>query len=140
MASTVTIASKLPFALLIEVEEPRKVMEPTPLGAIEVTRYFRVGEPITIKGCARKVGEDSDVQFSGGYALTSGVDAEMWTNWLASHQDFPAVKQGLIFATATPNDTVREAKARTNAKVVSGLEPLDPKNMPQEFRARIEAA
>jgi hypothetical protein len=60
---------------------------------------------------------------STGYGLTE-VDADFFNDWMARHQDFPPVKQGLIFAVNKEGDAAKEAKSRADVK--SGFEGSDP--------------
>jgi glutamate synthase domain-containing protein 1 len=64
----------------------------------------------------------------GGFGITEGVPAEFFEEWMATHQDLPAVSNGLIFAmekSASVADKAEEYKSLLN-----GLEP-----MPQEDKA-----
>jgi hypothetical protein len=60
----------------------------------------------------------------GGYGITEGVDEEWFKAWLAAHADYEPVHRGLIFAMPTPARA--EDKAREQAGIESGFEPMDP--------------
>jgi hypothetical protein len=127
--------------LTLHIDEMREVSEPTPLGAIKVMRAHRSGKTVTINGCAKPFGEPNDAITAGGYALTHGVDADFWAEWIKTHADYAPVVNGSLFAVPKPEEARNEAKR--NAKVRSGLEPLDPEAIPAEFtagKARIAAA
>lgn len=57
-------------------------------------------------------------------ALTSGVDAEFWKSWLATHKNHPLVTNGMVFAENT-DDKARDA-TKERKSVKSGLEALNP--------------
>ncbi len=65
-----------------------------------------------------------------GFGMTKGVDAEWFNDWTKTDgKDFPAVKNGSIFA--MDGDNVEKAKdaateRRADAEVQTGLEPIDP--------------
>lgn len=125
-AKTVTVACKLPMGMLLHLQQSYKDSEQTPNGVREVTRHRKVGDGVTIAGPAMPVGEPNapQKQIVGGYALTRGVDADFWTQWLEQNKDASYVKNGIIFAAATRD--AAEDKAEDQLKVKSGLEPLDP--------------
>lgn len=124
--TTVSVACKLPHGLVLQ--NSRAVMD-----GKKVLKWIKDGPEVVIKGAAVHVGEPAGKDISGGFALTHGVDAEFFRNWLEHHAEFPAVKQGLIFAHEQKASAADEAKDR--AGIESGFEPLDPENVPAEFRA-----
>lgn len=60
----------------------------------------------------------------GGFGITHDVDQALFDEWLAKHKDYGPVKDGLIFASAKPNDVKAQALEKKDLK--SGLEALDP--------------
>jgi len=106
MASTdtVTVACKLPNGL-----------------HLDVNGFDRV----TIKGNALPFGESAvDYRIVGGYALTPGVPRDLWDAWLKDRTTMDIIVKGIVFAQEKPADVVAEAK--NGAKVITGLEPIDP--------------
>lgn len=93
--STVTVGCKLPNGIHLDHQ----------------------GKRVTIKGANSSV-------VIGGHGLTEGVDKEFWDGWLAEHQDYEPVKQGLIFAQNTTRNAEAEAKEKEGN--LSGLEGVDP--------------
>ena len=142
MAGTVTVACKHPSGLLLYRETARVIPEPVFGGGFrEVTQYFKTGEPVKINGPAHPQDKAPHCTIIGGYAMTYGVDADFWNEWLKLHNGDPMVREGIIMAIPKPADA--EAEAKRNAEVRSGLERLDPQNLPREFvagRNKIEPA
>lgn len=125
MASTVTVACKLPHGLVLRNFEMITRSEPVMGGGTREVQFAEQrGEPVVIKGYATKWGEAPTIQISGGYALTKGVDAEFFDAWLEQNQDHDAVKSGLIFAAERVDYAADKAKERKDLR--NGLEPIDP--------------
>ena len=129
-SGTVTVASKLPFPLRLQLQKPVKRVERDAGGTHEVESYVKTGKTVVIQGCARPVGVDSDKHLVGGFALTHDVDADFWAEWVKQHEGFEPLEKGLIFA-APKGGTQSEAKNRRD--LVSGFEPLNPSRPPAEF-------
>jgi hypothetical protein len=138
MPGTVTVACRLPHGLVLQHQTERKYSEPTQAGYREVSAFVRTGDKIVINGFAQHVGTANDKQIVGGYALTHGVDADFFAKWLTQNAEHPAVEAGLVFAHEKP--AMAEGKAREHRKNASGLEPIDPENLPAEFRRSISTA
>lgn len=138
VTGTVTVACKLPHGLILQLQEPREVAEPTQTSPDrKVTRYERVGKTITIAGCALHNDRPTQKQVMGGFALTHGIDASFFSKWLEQNAQHPAVEGGFIFA-AGKMETV-ETQIAKGEKRRTGMEPADPKKLPAEFR-QIETA
>lgn len=74
------------------------------------------GKEVTLNG-------SNSSRVIGGYGLTN-VDESFITAWLAAHQDFPAVRAGLIFVQVNAKKAEDEADEKVDVK--SGLEGIDP--------------
>lgn len=102
------------------------VVEDTQAGPRERIRYDRVGERVFIRGNSYPVspapGFPERGPQAGGYALTYGVDAEFWAEWLKQNSKSPLVKNGLIFA--LPTTEAASDKANERKALRCGLEPL----------------
>lgn len=59
----------------------------------------------------------------GGYGLTE-VDKDLWEAWAKAYAESPLIKNGLVFAQGSAASA--EAKAKEQAEIKSGLEPLVP--------------
>lgn len=131
MAGTVTVACKLPNGLRLRVFKPTTVSEPVMGGGTkEVTRYDQDGADVVVRGTATPAGV-ALVNSLSGYALTT-IDADFWAKWKEQNKDHDAVKNGLIFASAKPDEV--KGVAKECEKVRSGLEPLSPKDDPRTPR------
>jgi hypothetical protein len=124
--NTLTVACKLPHGLVLQ--NSRAIMD-----GKKVLKWIKEGPEVVIKGCATHVGQPITKEIASGFALTHGVDAEFFRTWIEHHAEFPAVKEGLIFAYETAEAVAGEAKDK--AELESGFEPLDPDKMPAEFSA-----
>jgi hypothetical protein len=96
---TVTVACKIPNGLVLNAN----------------------GQTVTIAGPIRAVPGTPAKPYPGGYELTPGVDADLWTAWSREHSDSDALKNGLIFA--EPNVGTAAAKAKRLARTRSGFMP-----------------
>lgn len=135
VAETVTVACKLPNGIHLDVFRMDTVAEKTILGAVvETKRAVKAGR-FTVKGIKRRTDDEG---LAMGFALTHGCPKAIWDSWLEANKENPIVVNGLIFATSSTNDA--RARARENEAQRSGLEPLDPKNLPREFRGKVETA
>jgi hypothetical protein len=142
MPGTVTVACKHPPGLLLYREVEKTVPEPIFGGGFrDVKRFLRTGDPVKINGPAHPQDRAPHCAIIGGYAMTYGVDADFWADWMKLHGNDPIVREGIIMAMPKMADAEKEAK--DNAGIRSGLERLDPNNLPREFTAgrnKIEAA
>ena len=135
MPGTVTVGCKLPHGLHLRVFRMEKRLVPVMGGgAREVEEAVPAGR-ITIQGTRRRI---DDPRIVYGYALTHGVDADVWSEWLAQNKDSELVLKGLVFAHV--KHTEAETTARANENVRSGFDPIDPKSLPPEFKGKIETA
>lgn len=137
---TVTIACKLPHGLVLRLWQMVDVDQPVMGGGVRTVREARLDMDrgrVLIGGVAAPFGQVPASQVSYGYALTPNVDAEFWTEWLRQNATLDVVKNKLIFAIPKPVDI--PAKTRELEDNKSGLEPLDPLNLPREFR-KVETA
>jgi hypothetical protein len=134
---TVTVCCKLPNGLVLHVDEMVEVTEPTPSGARMVRMARPIGDPITLNGCAINVATlmngGLDQPPVGGFGLTHGVPKEFWDAWLDQNKNTDLVRRGLVFATKNAASAHGMARERAT-EVRSGMEPVDPENLPREFR------
>ena len=133
----VIVASKLPHALLLHVDEPHENLVNTPSGSRTVVEYRKGHVQVRINGNAYPVGippegfrEKPDM--SGGYALTYDVDKDFWDAWMGQHKTDPMVVNKLIFA-CEKIDTTR-GKTKEWASLRTGFEPIDPNGDPRSPR------
>lgn len=131
MAGTVTVACKIPNGLRLRVFKETKVNEPVMGGGTkEVSRFDQIGDEVVVRGPAVPFGATL-VNGLYGYALTT-IDADFWAKWKEQNKDHDAVRNGLIFASAKPDEV--KGVARECENVRSGLEPLEQKGDPRTPR------
>ena len=120
---TVTVASKLPFPLLLEIEcdTGQKTLSGEKVYA--KTEYNGI-EAIEINGTAKKSSDNVSPAnpIVAGYALTYDVPKDFWEMWLSQHKNAPFVKKGFVFAHANTKDI--HAHAKEMEKERTNLEPM----------------
>lgn len=127
-ATTVTVACKIPHGLVLQLCKPTKWFEETPNGVRERTRFDKVGTRVFVRGNSYPVGTQAPGfpekgPMAGGYAMTSGIDADFFDEWLEQNEKNPVVTSGMIFA--MPSGADARDKAKEQSALRSGLEPLD---------------
>lgn len=124
---TVTVACKIPHGLILQLCKKTAWVEDTPSGSRDRIRYDRHGPRVFVRGTAYPVQPGPEFPergpMAGGFALTAGVDAEFFDQWLEQNKQSPVVVNGLIFAEPTREST--KAKAEEFKSKRTGLEPLD---------------
>jgi hypothetical protein len=130
--NTVTVACKIPNGLLLRTFHWETEKENTLHGYVDTPVAKEDPEKYHVKGPALPWGVKPQFNIEGGYALTPGIPKSFWEKWAEQNADFDAFKNGLVFAVPTLNEARAEAKGM--AKVKSGLEPVDPDNLPAEFK------
>jgi hypothetical protein len=107
------------------------VREESLSGAREVKQARRTGSVIRIRGTAYPRGAmpaefPAPPVIVGGAALNYGIDKDWFDEWLDQNKRSSFVTNRLIFAHES-EDMVR-GQAREEAKILSGLEPINPKS------------
>ena len=137
MSDTVTVACKLPHGLVLRLHEMVEMNEPTAGGGFrKVKRAQAIGEPVVLKGYVRRFDrrlEPAPVAQTSSFALTHGVDADFFKKWLAQNHDLDAVKNNLIWAHSAA-DMIEGFIIEYEAQK-SGIEPIDPQNLPRGIQA-----
>ncbi|MDG4906026.1 hypothetical protein P9228_06130 [Mesorhizobium sp. WSM4898] len=133
MSTTVTVACKLPHGLVLRLHEMVEQNEPTAGGSFrKVKRAQVIGQPVVLKGYLRRFDrrkEPAPMAQDSSYALTHGVDADFFKKWLEQNKDLDAVRNNLVWA-HTETDMV-EGFIKEHEAQKSGLEPIDPNNLPR---------
>jgi hypothetical protein len=142
MPGTVTVACKIPNGLILQTFIMEDHDEPLFGGGIRtVKRAVKTPHPpVKVNGPARFAGRDLPHDIKGGCGLTYGVDADFFAEWVRQNKDEPYVRNGLIFAQPSGKSAEIDSQIKDHLKRRSGLETLDPSNLPQEFRGKIEQA
>jgi hypothetical protein len=121
---TVTVACRLPNGLDLRLFRMEEWDEPVMGGGFRKTkRAVQYGEVVTLKGTAVPFGS-APTASPHGYALTHGVPADVWEQWLEQNKQSPIVLNHQVFAQPTPARANDMAKEHKSAR--SGLEPITP--------------
>jgi hypothetical protein len=124
---------------MLRVFAPETVSVPVMAGGVkDVTRWRPTAWSHKLNGPARKIGQDVAHQIIHGAGLTHGVDADQFALWLAQNKDTEMVRLGLVFGQAKANDVIQQA--HDHRKELTGLEAVDPANLPAEFKRKVETA
>ncbi len=126
---TVTVACKMPNGILARVFELIDGHEPVLGGGSRAVKVGRqIGETVKFNGFASEAGRNAPHLVVGGYGLTPGVDADFFELWLEQNKDADYVKNKIVFARSKPEEASDMSKEHSSVK--SGMEALDPKNLP----------
>lgn len=137
MSATVTVACKVPNGLIMRVFEMIDTVEPSPMGARNIKKAQQVGKDIRIKGATTPTPNTMNYnQLMHGYGITQGVPKDVWDKWVKDNADSAIVQNKLIFAFEDPNQTFARAAKQRKEGLKSGLEPLDPFNLPKGITMR----
>ena len=134
--ATVIVGCKLPSGLTLEIVEPGK----DDAGKIG-TMPRPAGKRIHLNGAnsLRREASALGVPMLAEYPFgITRVDEDFWKQWLARHQDFDFVKNGMIFAVQDEKAAKSEARDRFH-DVKTGLEPKKPADADPASLAKIKA-
>lgn len=138
MPGTCTIACKLPHGLYMQLFVTEDASEPVMGGGSRAIKVSRpAGERVRLNGWARDRMKESETQIVGGYALTHNIDADFAEKWFSDNASLDIVKNKIVFM--QPKHTFAESQAREQLAIKSGFEPIDPANLPREFK-KVETA
>ena len=139
MAGTVTVACKIPNGLVLQVFSMEDTQEPVMGGGWKtVKRAIRMGAPVKINGPAVAYGKPAPHDIRYGVGLTYGVDADFYNAWAEQNKSSDFIVKRLVYA--HPKGTEIDAQSKDQISIKSGLEPIDPQNLPEEFKRKITTA
>ncbi len=139
MPDTVSVGCKIPNGLMLQLYRVETYDEQLMAGGTrKAKRAIPEGLPVKLNGCARRVGKDMPHQILMGAGITHGVDADFFNEWVRRNADSDVVKKGLVFSQTKPGEI--EAQVKDHRTLKSGMEPIDPRNLPAEFKHKIETA
>lgn len=139
MPGTLTVGCKLPNGLKLQLYRTEEWQEPVMGGGHrKAIRAVPESDAVSLNGCARYVGKDAPHPIQNGAGLTFGVDADLFAEWMRRNKDTEIVRNGFVFAQTKAADAA--AQAKDHASLRTGLEPLDPENLPAEFRGKVKTA
>jgi hypothetical protein len=130
--ATVTVASKLPMDFILKLYDFKEKHEPVMGGGV---RNYRIAEArrgvkdFVVQGIAYPQNKGPHQTLSFGYAITTGIPKAFWDEWLEQNKEADYVLNGMIFAHQDAASTMAEAREKEAEK--SGLERLDPTNLPK---------
>lgn len=137
--ASVTVACKVPAGLILKLFRMVDDSEMTPLGPRAVKRAQQIGRTYRINGSARNrsvLSDEATLPLAYGYALTPGIPKAFWDEWVVQNADADVVVNKLIFAHEKVGYAHAQAKEQQRAKIVSGLEPVNPKELPKSIGVR----
>ncbi len=126
-AKTVTVLCKIPMGLRLQLQREVTVTEQSQSGARQVKQWTKDGPVHIARGPSRPQQPPPGYRppiLVGGYALTRGIPADFWAQWLEQNKQADYVVSKQIIAMASI-EGARDA-ARDHHQVRSGLEPLVP--------------
>lgn len=138
--ATVTVACKVPPGLRLRVFSMEKDHEPVMGGGTREVKIARLAGEAVINGPATRKENAPACVVVGGYALTSGVNKDLFDKWMEDNKDSPMVKNRLIFAHDRQDSAAGAAKEAHAVR--SNMEPLngaDDVRVPRGGVARIQA-
>lgn len=129
LSGTVTVACKVDIGLTLQLQRPMTRRIPTGKGYEndyeEIEFMVKTGKAYHVFGPAVPAQVSSDYimphGMEGGYALTHGIPAAFWAEWLEQNQLADYVVNKMIFAF---DPASAKAAAREHAELKSGMEPL----------------
>jgi len=144
MPGTVTVACALPHGFRMQAQEEVVIPAPSREDANRKEKIFRYSGPsVVINGPApnrdpKRIMDGTGVLVAGGFAITPGVDKDLWERWREQMKDWPPLVAGQVFARER-EDSAR-GEAREGKGGASGFEPFNPSNPPSEFAGKIKTA
>lgn len=129
--ATVVVASKLPFDLILRLQDVQKKSEPVMGGGMREYKMFvpRVGaKTFVLQGNSFPQNKGAHQEIFAGFALTRDIPQAFWDEWLEQNKDADYIRNGMIFAHTDAASVKDHAKEMENVK--SNLERLDPAHLP----------
>lgn len=134
MPGTISVACKVPNGLVLQVFTSTEAQEPVMGGGYKKIMQAHVAWRHKVNGPAVPEGRGSPYPIFYDYALTHGVDADHFAKWLEQNKDSDVVKHGFIKAHLKPSEL--EAHAKDHADVKTGLERVNRRDLPAEFKGK----
>lgn len=133
--ATVTVASKFPMDFTLRLHDFIKRYEPVMGGGtreVKIAERRRGAKDFIVQGNSWAQNKGAHQQIHSGYAITHGIPKAFWDEWLDQNKDADYVLNGMLFAHAETASTMAEAREKEGEK--SGLERLDPLNLPKGLK------
>jgi hypothetical protein len=137
MSANVTVACRIPNGIILRIYEMVTAIEPSPMGGREIKQARQIGKDYRLKGATTPTPNSMQFnQLMHGYGITQGIPKDVWDKWLEQNKDSAMVQNKLVFAYEDSNQTFARAAKQRKEGVRSGLEPLDPFNLPKGITMR----
>lgn len=130
--ATVTVACKLPMGFELKVHKWVDGSEMTLHGPKPIKVAHPVGRTYTVRGPAHEVNKVAKAQVVGGYALTHGIPADFWDQWMRENEETHFVKNRIVFAASRGSMVAGQAKEQKEIR--SNMEPLNPLGDPRTVK------
>ena len=117
----VFVACKMETGLRLRVFKMMTEHEPTPMGPREVT-VARFEREAYVNGVGKRLEAAPRCEVVAGYAITAGIDKDLWDRWLKDNEESEIWVNELIFAHEDA-DYLR-GWCREHASAMSGTQPL----------------
>jgi hypothetical protein len=130
--ATVTVASKLPMDFVLKLYTWATRSELVMGGGtreVRVAEAARGAKHFVVQGNSWAQNKGAHQQIVGGFAITHGIPKAFWEQWIEQNRESDIVVNGMLFAHGETASTIAEAKEKEKEK--SGLERLDPNNLPK---------
>lgn len=130
--ASVSVASKLPMDLTLKLftfVTKNELVMGGGTREVKVAEATRGAKQFIVQGNSWAQNKGAHQQIVGGYAITHGIPAAFWEQWLDQNKDSDIVVNGMLFAHQEAASTTAEAKEKEGEK--SGLERLDPAKLPK---------
>ncbi len=139
--ATVTVASKLPMQLILQLHDKCMRMVPVLGGGSREEVFFQKrngARTFVVNGCSFPQNKGPLNQISGGYGITHSIPKVFWDEWLEQNSESDMVKNGMIFAHPEVQSTIDQSLEMQEEK--SGIERLDPQNLPKGLETATQRA
>jgi hypothetical protein len=133
----VIVASKMPNDLILRLFKMGEENVPTPLGFTKMNIGREIGQRVRINGSAIPFGVMPEYPLTNGYALTK-VEADFWDAWCEQNKDSDLLASGVLFAADSQQEAQAQALDQRKDGVKSGMEQVDPNNLPKGLSMRKE--
>lgn len=129
-ATHCTVYSKLQTGLILQLSTFEERQEATLGGGIRSVKVaVKGGDKYIIPGTAVEFGKQPKCRMVAGFATCPDVPIDFWNAWVEQHKDADYIIRNLVFA--YPQQSDGDACARDYASALTGLEPIDPNNLPR---------
>jgi len=137
--ATVTVASKLPMPLVLQLHDfvERQEVHAGGLHKFKQAEIRRGAPTYKIVGNAFPHNAAPAQMISNNFGITPGIPKAFWDEWLEQHKDMDAVRNGMIFAhseTASVQSMTREKEG-----IITGFERID-RDHPERHQKGIKKA